>query len=437
MGHEILTLMRKETVETLREFKSLGLFIVFCTLFFPMFSLFGNTEISAALIEDHLSNDKAKVGVRGDIEFVKEVLKDRKEFDIKPLRDLDAVKAIEDDVFDIVVMLPEVCAGNLRDSKDSKNSKESEESEDSNESKTTKEVKTVEVLYNSHSEGTITWAVEVAAGMSSSQMQMLRAKLHQIGITNYPDAIPSVAYKNVTNLERKGAAPLSETLPTVILFFITTVAIGGAIGGITMERENKRLAQLLLLPIKRTSILYSLLLVVAGISLLPVLAGLFSLAWAFSLDEIADRLALHNLVVTIPPETVGWLMLLAIPIAISVTATSLLFSCYYRVAQQARGYSLIYMLVLNGLVRYILTFKILAPIMVFIPVVNSVYIMQQALDGKADAAEIIIATIITVAVSIWMMQVGAAKLDDEKLLLGIERKPRFQIFKRKVAEQNS
>ncbi len=428
MGHEILTLMRKETVETLREFKSLGLFIVFCTLFFPMFSLFGNTEISAALIEDHLSNDKAKVGVRGDIEFVKEVLKDRKEFDIKPLRDLDAVKAIEDDVFDIVVMLPEVCAGNSRDSKESK---------DSNESKTANEVKTVEVLYNSHSEGTITWAVEVAAGMSSSQMQMLRAKLHQIGITNYPDAIPRVAYKNVTNLERKGAAPLSETLPTVILFFITTVAIGGAIGGITMERENKRLAQLLLLPIKRTSILYSLLLVVAGISLLPVLAGLFSLAWAFSLDEIADRLALHNLVVTIPPETVGWLMLLAIPIAISVTATSLLFSCYYRVAQQARGYSLIYMLVLNGLVRYILTFKILAPIMVFIPVVNSVYIMQQALDGKADAAEIIIATIITVAVSIWMMQVGAAKLDDEKLLLGIERKPRFQMFKRKVAEQNS
>ena len=428
MGHEILTLMRKETVETLREFKSLGLFIVFCTLFFPMFSLFGNTEISAALIEDHLSNDKAKVGVRGDIEFVKEVLKDRKEFDIKPLRDLDAVKAIEDDVFDIVVMLPEVCAGNSRDSKESK---------DSNESKTANEVKTVEVLYNSHSEGTITWAVEVAAGMSSSQMQMLRAKLHQIGITNYPDAIPRVAYKNVTNLERKGAAPLSETLPNVILFFITTVAIGGAIGGITMERENKRLAQLLLLPIKRTSILYSLLLVVAGISLLPVLAGLFSLAWAFSLDEIADRLALHNLVVTIPPETVGWLMLLAIPIAISVTATSLLFSCYYRVAQQARGYSLIYMLVLNGLVRYILTFKILAPIMVFIPVVNSVYIMQQALDGKADAAEIIIATIITVAVSIWMMQVGAAKLDDEKLLLGIERKPRFQMFKRKVAEQNS
>ncbi len=407
MGHEILTLMRKEIVETLREFKSLGLFIVFCSFFFPMFSLFGNTEISAALIEDQLSKDRGKVGVRGDVELVKDVLKDIKEFDVKPLIDVDPVKAIEDDVFDIVILLPEDGGTDA-----------------------TKSRKTIDVLYDSHSEGTITWAVEVAGGMSSSQMQMLRAKLHQIGVDKYPDSIPKVTYKNITNVDRKGAAPLSETLPTVILFFVTTVAIGGAIGGITMERENKRLAQLLLLPIKRVSILYSLLFVIAGICLLPVLAGLFSLSWAFSLDEVADRLALHHLVVAIPPETVGWMMLLTTPIAISVTATSLLFSCYYRVAQQARGYSLVYMLVLNGLVRYILTFKTLAPIMVFIPVANSVYIMQQALDDKADPSEIIIATLITLAVSIWMIHVGAAKLSDEKLLLGIDRKPKFQLFKR-------
>jgi ABC-type Na+ efflux pump permease subunit len=259
---------------------------------------------------------------------------------------------------------------------------------------------------------------------------MLRSKLRQVGVRNYPDAIPTISYKSIENVERKGAAPLSETLPTVILFFITTVSIGGAIGGITMERENKRLMMLLLLPIKRASILYSLLLVVSGISLLPVLAGLFSLSWAFSLDEIADRLKLHHLIVSIPPETVLWLMLLTIPIAISVTACSLLFSCYYRVAQQARGYSLIFMVVLNGLIRYILNFKALESIMPFVPVANSVYVMQQALDGKADAVEIIIATAISLATSIWMIHHGASKLDDEKLLLGIEHEPKFRKFRR-------
>lgn len=415
MGHEILTLMRKEVIETIREFKSLGLFIAFCAIFFPMFSLFGNTEISAALIEDSLTNKKGKVGVRGDVDFVRQVLKDKKDLEVKPLLDLDPVKSVEDDVFDIVVAIPE------QSSKQSDDGKKPE-------------AKTIDVFYDSHSEGTITWAVEVAAAMNSSQLQMLRSKLRKIGVDTYPDAIPKVGYKSIEDVERKGAAPLSETLPTVILFFITTVAIGGAIGGITMERENKRLAMLLLLPIKRESILYSLLLVISGISLLPVLAGLFSLSWAFSLDEIADRLRLHNLTVAVPPETVLWLMLLTIPIAISVTACALLFSCYYRVAQQARGYSLIFMVVLNGLVRYILTFKALESIMPFIPVANSIFVMQQALDGKATVFEIITATSISLAVSVWMIHFGASKLNDEKLLLGVERAPKFRWFKKRVPE---
>lgn len=410
MGHEILTLMRKDIIETIREFKSLGLFIMFCAIFFPMFSLFGNTEISAALIEDQLSNTRGKIGVRGDIELVKDLLKEKKELDVSPLFDMDPIKAVADDVYDITVVMPETEKASQVDKP------------------------TIDVFYDSHSEGTITWAVEVAAAMSSSQMKMLRTKLTKVGVQAYPDAVPKVSYKGIADVERKGAAPLSETLPTVILFFVTTVAIGGAIGGITMERENKRLAQLLLLPIKRSSILYSLLLVVSGISLLPVLAGLFSLSWAFSLDEIADRLKMHNLVVTVPPETVQWLMLLTVPIAISVTATSILFSCYYRVAQQARGYSLIYMVVLNGIVRYIITLKSLEGAMLFIPIVNSVYVMQRALDGKADALEISVATIITLATSIWMIQIGAKKLSDEKLLLGVERAPKRQLFAKLAAK---
>ena len=119
-------------------------------------------------------------------------------------------------------------------------------------------------------------------------------------------------------------------------------------------------------------------------------------------------------------------MLLSIPIAISVTASSMLFSCYYRVAQQARGYSLIFMVLLNGVIRYILTFKSLDSIMPFVPIANSVYIMQQALDGKIDPAQIIIATFITLGVSFWMIQFGAGKLNDEKLLLGIERATKFR-----------
>lgn len=423
MGHEILTLMRKEIIECIREFKSLGLFIIFCAMFFPMFSLFGNTEISAALIEDSLTNKKGKVGVRGDVDFVRQVLKDKKDLEVMPLLDLDPVKSVQEDVFDIVVAIPaqessQVLSGQAHAMRQYKPPE-----------------KTIDVYYDSHSEGTITWAVEVAAAMNSSQMQMLRSKLHQIGVNTYPDAIPKVGYKSIEDVERKGAAPLSETLPTVILFFITTVAIGGAIGGITMERENKRLAMLLLLPIKRESILYSLLIVVSGISLLPVLAGLFSLSWAFSLDEIADRLRLHNLTVSVPPETVLWLMLLSVPIAISVTACSILFSCYYRVAQQARGYSLIFMVVLNGLIRYILTFKALASVMPFIPVANSIYVMQQALDGKATVIEIVVATSISLAVSVWMIQVGASKLNDEKLLLGVERQPRSHFWKKLSTQQ--
>ncbi len=46
------------------------------------------------------------------------------------------------------------------------------------------------------------------------------------------------------------------------------------------------------------------------------------------------------------------------------------------------------------------------------------------LDGKATAFEIITATSISLAVSVWMIQVGASKLNDEKLLLGVEARTR-------------
>ncbi len=61
MGHEIATLMRKEIIESIREYQIDRAFhVVFCAMFFPMFSLFGNTEISAALIEDSLTNKKGQ-----------------------------------------------------------------------------------------------------------------------------------------------------------------------------------------------------------------------------------------------------------------------------------------------------------------------------------------------------------------------------------------
>lgn len=413
MGDEIATIVRKELVESIREFKSLGLFIVFCAIFFPMFSLFGNTQISAALIEDSLTNQRGKIGVRGDIDFVRTVMSDKKELEFKPLLDLDPIKAVEDDIFDIVVVMP-----------DQAHSKSSIE----------KKNESIDVFYDSRAEGTIAWAVEVATAMNASQRQLLKTKLRNLGVSEYPEALPKVEYKSISEVEGHNAAPLSDTLPTVILFFITTVSIGGAIGGITMERENKRLAQLLLLPIKRVSIMYGLLIIITAISLLPVLAGLFSLSYVFSLDEIADRLKLHQLVVSVPPETVATLLLLTVPIAIGVTASSLLFACFYRVAQQARGYSLIFMVFLNGLIRYILNFKPLESVMQYVPIANSVYVMQRALDGKTNFLEVLIASTITIVVSLLMIHYGATKLNDEKLLLGVERRPRFRSWK-KVSPQ--
>ncbi|MBC7997891.1 MAG: ABC transporter permease [Leptolyngbya sp.] len=400
MRVELTTLMHKEALETLREGKSLMVFIVFCALFFPMFSLFGDTEISAALIEDSLTNQRGKIGVRGDMSIVREVLKNKPELQIRDIGDAEPVQTIEDEVFDIVVLMPE---------KDGD----------------------IEVLYNSHHEGTIAWAVEIVGGISISQKQLLHNKLKSRGIEKGLIETPQIILKNISAVERHGSAPLSDTLPGVIVFFISTVAIGGAIGGITMERENKRMIMLLLLPIKRTSIMYSLLIVISLVSLLPIISGLFSLSWAFSLDEIRDRLQAHNLIVSVPPEAVLMILLYSLPLSCGVTALSLYFACFYRVAQTARGYSLVFMLGINGVIRYLASLAPTNPIIQYLPVVNSLNVMQQALNAVFDPAQIIIATVSTIGFSVWLMNVSANLLNDETLLLGIEKRPKWwQINKR-------
>lgn len=400
MQVELTTLMRKEVIETLREGKSLLIFIIFCALFFPMFSLFGDTEISAALIEDSLSNQRGKVGVRGDMSVVREVLRNKPELEVRDIGEAEPVQTIEDEVYDVVVLMPE---------KDGD----------------------IEVLYNSHHEGTIAWAVEIAGGISASQKQLLQNKLKSRGINERPIETPKITYKNITAVERHGGAPLSDTLPGVIVFFISTVAIGGAIGGITMERENKRMIMLLLLPIKRSSIMYSLLNIISLVSLLPIVSGLLSLSWAFSLDEIRDRLQAHNLDVSVPPEVALMIFLYSLPIAFGVTALSLRFACYFRVAQSARGYSLIFMLALNGVLRYLVSMASTNPVIEYIPLVNSTNVMQQALNGVFNPVQIIIATVSTFAFSFWLMNASAKLLNDETLLLGIEKKAKWwQIHKR-------
>jgi sodium transport system permease protein len=339
------------------------------------------------------------VGVRGDASLVREVLRSKPDLEVRDLGEAEPIQTIEDEVYDVVVLMPE---------------KEGD----------------IEVLYNSHREGTIAWAVEIAAGISASQKQILQSKLISRGINKRPIETPKITYKNIAAIERHGSAPLSDTLPGVIVFFISTVAIGGAIGGITMERENKRMAMLLLLPIKRSSIMYSLLITIALVSLLPILSGLFSLSWAFSLDEVRDRLQAHNLNVSVPPENVLMLMLYSLPIAFGVTALSLCFACFYRVAQTARGYSLIFMIALNGAVKSLALLAPTNPLIQFVPLANSVNVMQQALNGVFNPIQIILATVITFGFSIWLMHWSARLLNDEALLLGIERKPKWwQIHK--------
>lgn len=408
MLHEVLILARKEFLECKRELRSFTLFVLFCSFFFPQFVIFGSPKVSSALLEDSLKAEVVRVGIKGDRQVMSEVLKSHDEIRVFPIeKGMDPVSAIKSDKLDVAVLIPdELGEPALLNSTDTRHAPE------------------VVVLYDAQKETSLTWVIDIATKLSGYNSEFLKKRFKALGIDETEYAEPKVLYQSVTSPQDiDSSTPLSRTLPLVVLFFVSTVAISGAIGGITIERENKRLLYMMLSPINRSSIMYSLLLVLSTLSLLPIILGSLATELMFHAPYVVSKLAKHGITISISVENFFSLILLTIPLAVAIVATALCFSTLFRTSQQARGYSLLYMVAVNALSSWVLSLNIGWPYLVFIPIVNVAQCMRTALTGTYEWTWIIASTAYSLAFAYLVTREASKLLAREDLLMGVDKAP--------------
>ncbi|HEY9784567.1 MAG TPA: ABC transporter permease [Candidatus Obscuribacterales bacterium] len=454
MLEEVMILSRKEFLECFRELRSFVFFLAFCSFFFPQFVMFGNPQISSAMLEDAIKKDKIKLGIHGAGDIVRDALRNHEDIIVSDCDDPDPGKAVKDEKFDIVISIPPALkteplakSHDIRRATAGDGSSETDaEREDApgvkarstipeltvmyNAQKDAPGVKAsnkipeLTVMYNAQKETSLTWVITIASDLIDYNKPLLRKRLKEIGIT---EEQPGVTFKSITTMTKEDhLAPLSQTVPYVILFFIATVAISGAIGGITIERENKRLLYLLLMPVRRTSIIYALLLVLSVLSLIPIIFGLLALSGMFQLPAVAARLAKHGLALSITPATFAATVLLSAVLSAVVTSSAVFFSTLYRNAQQARGYSLLYMVIVNALVGWLLSVGLSHPILCLIPVANLTECLKQVLIGANDWFFLIASVLTSAAFTYLFAKWSAPLLGREDLLMGLDKPPRLR-----------
>lgn len=425
MIREVLILIRKEYLECFRELRSFSLFLLFCSFFFPQFVIFGSPKISSAILEDTLKAEVVNIGIKGNKDLVSFILKKNERVAVVDLKDQDPVPMIKKGKLDLVILMPKdlgdkqgTTPGAVIAHDAASSPAQPTETKDGS-------APEMVVLYDAQKESSLSWVIHIASELSTYNEQLLKHKFKAMGIKEAEFSQPEVTYKSISNSEESdSSAPLGRTLPLVALFFISTVGISGAIGGVSIERETKRMLYLLLTPVKRSSIMFSLLTVITSLSLIPIVFGTFATEAMFEAPPLASKLAAHGLNITITFSDLVTLVLMSIPLALSIVSTSLYFSTFFRTSQQARGYSLLYMVAVNALSSWILSLNLPWPILVLLPVVNMAQCMRGALMGAYEWPWIALSSIWSLVFA-YFVTIGSSKLlAREDLLLGVDHAPK-------------
>lgn len=409
----------KEMLEGIRDYRSLLPMIVFSIFIGPLFTI-GVPIIAAGQVQHEL-NEHFVVAFASPPGPVAGYLKGHKEFRVVPLGELSKEQALSEKKVDAVISVPEDFSDLL--STDAK-----------------AQIPTLAIYYDGKYARAASCAARLRAVLEYYKEYVVneRSKLANISLSR-----PETVYPFVVSSTNKmfAASPFVQSMLVLILVFQAFMGvIYPSLDAITGERERGTLEALLSTPVRRSHLFIGKLAAITVSSFAVVTSTLtgFYLSqfiqikyFSFLPATLASQLD-SPLAVQLPLPCVLLVSLMMLPLCLSMAASAMALATFARTVQQAQAYMLPLMLITT----IPLSVMALGEVHIdgpcaFVPFLNSIVAMDDALSGRIAPLYMFIAAFVSAVFAVTLCTVVAPVVDREDILFGIEESP-----SRRFIEQN-
>lgn len=398
---EILTVFRKELIETVRDWRTLFVGILVPLILYP----FGLIVASKIMVARRTKNDTVVTRVLVTGPGATWFRNDFAQYPQVKLMDDDGTNPIESlqrGKVDVVVTVP------------------SDVSKPYVPSSATPEI-TVRVDELRDSNGAY---LRVGKMLTDARLRLSEKRISAYGIESPWLRTLHFTSTNVENAAKRSGAWLSLTLPITLVLLLLTGTLFPAIDLITGERERGTLPILLVSGVRRESIVYGKLLVVFGIGFLTVVLLLSSLILMLStsLSKVEDGSGAF--VLSLSPSNIFLTIPLAIPLIMLFGSIAVWISSYSRNFQQGQGYSVPYMMIAMFLSAVSLfPVKHLPAAIYIVPISNICVCMTEILRGDFNWAAVLTTFISSAFYGVYVTRIAIDLLSKEEILFKIQVSP--------------
>jgi sodium transport system permease protein len=239
--------------------------------------------------------------------------------------------------------------------------------------------------------------------VESEHKSWLRDELNKTELGSSVIDPPRLHTLDVSPPDQKGVFLWSKLLPFVVLIWALTGAFYPAIDLCAGEKERGTLETLLCSPARRLEIVWGKLLTIICFSLGTALLNLASMYITASMviGRMASlpNAAISSVLAPLPIQSLGWLVLLVVPISIMFSALALAVASLARSTKEGQYYLMPLLLVGLPLVSLpMLPGVSLSPGTSIIPVTGAVLLSRSLIDGEYLTALLHLPTVATVTI---------------------------------------
>lgn len=233
-----------------------------------------------------------------------------------------------------------------------------------------------------------------------------------------------VSIKTVESAKSRSAYWTAMIYTVMLVFAMLMSSMYPALDVITGERERGTLVLLLMAPGDRRSYVWGKLLTVTSVALTSAILTLLSASLSISLFVPTTIDLAGSFRLSLPVANLLASSIFLIPLALVISAAAILLSSYARTFQQGQSYFaplVLFCIILTGLV---LSCEESAPFFInLLPFANLMLCMFRAIQGQWGVIEIAAALLSSALYLFLLIRVAVGILDQEESLFGIKQPP--------------
>ncbi len=221
---------------------------------------------------------------------------------------------------------------------------------------------------------------------------------------------------NVASPERMAGAVLGQIVPLILIIMTITGAIYPAIDLTAGERERGTLETLMVAPVPTVDLIAGKFIVVTIIGMLSAVLNLLSIGGTIYLGGLGSLLT-QGTQLTIPLSSLGWILVLLLPLAVMFSAMLLAVCSFARSFKEAQNYIVPVMMgaLIPGVVGILPGTRLEGPI-VIMPVANIVVLTRELFLARFDYSAIALVLLSTSLYAAAAVAIAAKLFGQEAVL---------------------